>query len=88
VTVSVPADLVARGMPFSFELPASALPSDGQPQNVTITTAEGRPIPGWLRFVPESRSFVASAVPRGGLPIRLRIASASTQVEITIAERP
>lgn len=38
---------------------------------VSVTTACGQELPSWLKFNPESNSFVAAAVPEGGLALSL-----------------
>lgn len=87
VNVSVPRSR-AGGAGFSFALPAAlqqAVETSGQPP--TASAADGSPLPGWLRFVPETRSFVASAVPDGALPFEALVRIGGQSAVIVVAER-
>ncbi len=70
VAVSIPSELAQASGGFRFVLPEGLVDAAGAPA-ISVRTAAGAPLPSWLRYVPESGAFVASAVPDGGLPINL-----------------
>ena len=77
----------AEASAFRFTLPtliAQQLSAKGEP--IKVTTAKGDPLPAWLRYVPEKRSFVATSIPEGGLPLRINIATSGQRHAFTITE--
>jgi filamentous hemagglutinin family protein len=72
---------------FRFPLsgPAARLAA-ARNAKLLITTAEGKPLPAWLRYAPESRSFIASDVPEGGFPLAVVIKVAGKLAQLTITE--
>ena len=51
-----------------------------------ITQANGKPLPSWLRYVPETKSFVASDIPEGAFPMPVVISAAGQQALLTVSE--
>jgi hypothetical protein len=70
---------------FELKMPPMALPrlnavlmqakDGGIPETVTLTAtlANGMPLPGWLKFDPESQTFSASAIPDGTPDLQIRL---------------
>lgn len=87
ITVSVPKEMATAGSGFSFPLPAQV--SEQAPANTTIqvTTATGQPLPAWLRFEPQTKSFIASAVPDGSFPMHVVVTIGGTRTTVVISER-
>jgi hypothetical protein len=57
---------------FKFALPPAVLgTADGR--TVRATLGNGQPLPAWLHYSPETKSFVASSVPAGALPLEVII---------------
>jgi len=54
--------------------------------NLSITTANGKPLPAWLRFSPESREFIANEVPDGALPMQVVMHIGSQNYVVDISE--
>ncbi|MEI8031370.1 MAG: hypothetical protein WCH35_16470, partial [Comamonadaceae bacterium] len=71
-----------RGL--SFTLPSEMF--DGVVNNPVIDVAlmDGSPLPSWLRFVPETHTFVATEVPEGALPLKVVVTVAGRSRVITI----
>jgi autotransporter-associated beta strand protein len=84
ITVSVPKEVAGRADGFSFPLPERVAVKAGA--SFSIRTAEGAPPPGWLHYNPETKTFTASAVPAGGLPLHLVIRTGETESTIVISE--
>lgn len=84
VFVSVPRDTVVRGEGYNFPLPAKIAQSiTGQ---VQVTTLEGAPLPSWLNYSPDTKSFTASAVPNAALPMQVILTIGEQQTIILISD--
>lgn len=89
IVVSVPGKLIRPGTLFSFPLPE-------QIKNVAavstvaerVSMPDGGPLPSWLEYHRDNKTFVASDVPVGALPLTVMIAigDQSWSVEITKQE--
>jgi hypothetical protein len=74
---------------FRFNLPpALARQVAAQGRNVKITTGDGKPLPGWLRFDAQRGQFFAVEVPEGGLPLPLTVDVGGRRVQLTVSESP
>jgi hypothetical protein len=88
VTVSVPKETATAGSGFTFPLPAQVAETAGASNaQVSVTTISGGALPGWLRYVPETKSFVASEVPDGAFPIQIIVSVGGTRTTVVISER-
>ena len=63
-----------------------ALPAQMAKTKVTVTLANGEPLPPWLHYLPETKSFVAFNVPEGGFPVKVLVSGAGQQSSVTISE--
>ena len=87
ISVSVPKDMATAGNGFSFPLPAQVANTAGNNTVISVSTASGQPLPGWLTFNPETRTFVASAVPDGAFPMQVVVTIGGRSTTIVISER-
>jgi hypothetical protein len=71
---------------FRYPLPANVRLAGAGP--VSIATADGQPLPSWLRFDPNTRSLVALEVPDGGLPMTVVITVGGRKFQLTVQEGP
>jgi filamentous hemagglutinin family protein len=85
VTVRVPAAFVAPGMGFSFPLPAP-LSDAAEDTDVQVSLADGRALPSWLRYVPLSKNFAATATPAGALPVEVLVSIGDRSWTVVISE--
>jgi filamentous hemagglutinin family protein len=85
VNVMVPKDTIASTGGFSFPLPEKVVAPDAT--NVNVTKVGGDALPSWLHFDPQTKTFTATSVPAGGLPIQVVITTGSGQTTIVIAEQ-
>jgi hypothetical protein len=86
ISVRVPQQVIAAGRGFSFPLPAALVQAAGDGE-VTVTLADGAPLPSWLRYVPASRSCVATQPPAGALPLTVIISIGSQRWNMTLSEQ-
>ena len=88
ITVSVPKEMATAGSGFSFPLPAQAANSAaGDSAPVIVTTVSGQPLPSWLTFNTETKTFVAAAVPDGAFPMQVKVTVGGNSTTIVISER-
>jgi hypothetical protein len=87
IAVSVPREMATAGNGFSFPLPAQVVAGADPGTAVQARLASGDPLPGWLRFVPETHSFVANAVPDGAFPVQVVVTVGGRQTTIVVSER-
>jgi hypothetical protein len=52
-----------------------------------VTAPNGEPLPSWLKFAPESNSFIATAVPDGGFPFQVLVAVRGRNTVVVVSER-
>ena len=86
VAVSVPEEVASSGKPFSFTLPSS-ITNAANNAKVRVTLKSGKRLPTWLKYIPATRTFVATAVPGGALPVDLTITVGSKQSIVSVVER-
>ena len=82
----VPKSLAAAHEGFSFALPKEALLGVTPEAPVRVSGLDGQPLPSWLRFDQVKRSFVASAVPPEGLPLRVQVGAGDRLSIINLVE--
>ncbi|WP_151671458.1 autotransporter-associated beta strand repeat-containing protein [Nitrincola schmidtii] len=87
VSVLVSKDMATAGAGFSFQLPAQVIENARPNALVQVTLLNGDPLPAWLRFIPETNSFIAAAVPDGAFPIQLMVTIDGRSSTIVISER-
>ena len=72
---------------FRFPLSGQAARLAGTKNaKLIITQANGKPLPSWLRYVPKTKSFVASDIPEGAFPMPVIISAAGQQALLTVSE--
>ena len=74
IAVDVPKQMISKGDNFSFPLPkavAEVLAVGGA--SASVTAPDGSPLPGWLKYNGDSKSFDVSAAPAKDLPYELKI---------------
>ena len=87
VSVSLPRDTVAKREGFSFLLPTKIAETISDQSTVQVTTLQGAPLPAWMRYEANTKTFDVSAVPDRVLPMRVLITIDQQQTELTIYER-
>jgi hypothetical protein len=83
VAVQVPHRVVAAGKGFSFSLPGAMF--DGS--KVTVTRADGRPLPGWLTYNAKTHTLNAKSPPANALPIELLVKVGEKRWTVLVSEQ-
>lgn len=71
---------------FRFTLPKAAAGAAAA-GTIAITTQSGAPLPAWLKYVPETRSFVAFSVPAGALPMKVVVNAGGQVSTVVVSEQ-
>lgn len=80
--------MATAGSGFSFPLPAQVSnTAAGNNATISVTTASGGALPAWLKFNPETKTFVASAVPDGAFPMQVVVTVNGQRTTVVISER-
>jgi hypothetical protein len=87
VSVSVPEAIVSSGKGFSFPLPTVLAEAAAAGGEVRVTRMNGRRLPSWLRYVPETKTFVSTALPAGALPLEVLVRIGTERWTVRIAAR-
>lgn len=87
VTVSVPQEVLRSGNGFSFPLPDALQQPISTGATVSVSTAEGRPLPAWLRFDAASGRFIGQQVPEGALPLQVQLVVNGQRTVMSIAQQ-
>jgi hypothetical protein len=83
VAVQVPHRVVAAGKGFSFSLPSAMF--DGS--KVTVTRANGQPLPAWLEYKPTTHTLTAKSPPANALPIELLVKVGEKRWTVLVSEQ-
>lgn len=83
ITVQVPHKVIASGNGFTFALPAAMF--DGG--KVSITRADGKRLPKWLRYVAATQTLVAKTPPAKALPIELLVKVGDKRWSVVVTEQ-
>ena len=86
ITVAVPKTSASPGSNFTFQLPEQVSLSSEMGKEVKVSLANGDPLPVWLKYVYTSRTFVATNVPAGSIPITVLVAVGKNVWTVEIAE--
>jgi hypothetical protein len=87
ITVQVPRREGGSTLAFRFPLPGEVAEQVGADASLQISTRDGQPLPAGLRYLPETRSFVATELPLGTLPLQLLLRRGNKQWVVVIEER-
>ena len=88
ITVAVSSEAAAPGRSFSFSLEAHVPAATATNTDVRVTQVDGKPLPEWLRYEPESKTFVATSVPPGAFPLQLKVGVGGVETLMVINEKP
>ncbi|MEI8031543.1 MAG: MBG domain-containing protein, partial [Comamonadaceae bacterium] len=87
VSVMVPREIATGASDFSFQLPEQITQDVPVGDVIQVKTIGGDALPAWLKFVPESNTFVSSAVPQGALPMEVVVTFGGKRSIVVISER-
>lgn len=75
ITVAESTEIASAGKSFSFELDPKLVANQASDTAMKISQLDGKPMPDWLRFNADTKTFTATDIPAGVFPLQLRVAS-------------
>ena len=84
--MSVPEEVASARKPFAFGLPYSVT-DEASNTEVRVTLVNGKRLPKWLKYSPATRTFVATAMPAGALPLEVLVTVGSKRTVVSVVER-
>jgi hypothetical protein len=87
VTVFAPNGVAATGVAFSFALPSQIAGMGATTDKISVESGGGLPLPAWLQFNPDTKTFTALAVPDGAFPMQVIVTVNGQRSTIAILER-
>jgi len=87
IAVTVPQNLWMPGAVFSFELP-DQVKEAASGGSASITLLDGKPLPSWLQYNPETKSFTATDIPQGATEVKLLITINGKSWEVDVSMEP
>jgi hypothetical protein len=87
ISVAVSSEVAAPGGSFSFSIEPH-VPAVTATAEVKVTQVDGKPLPEWLRYEAGTKTFVATTVPPGALPLQLKVGTGGVETLMVINEKP
>ena len=84
ITVAVSSEVASVGKSFSFELDPKLVTNQATDTAMKISQLDGKPMPEWLRFNADTKTFTATDIPAGAFPLQLRVASGGQESVMVI----
>ncbi len=88
IQVQVAPEAASAGKSFSFELDPHAVAGHAADAPVKVSQIDGKPLPNWLRYDANNKTFTANDVPAGAFPLQLKLAVGNTESVVVIQEKP
>jgi hypothetical protein len=84
ITVAVSTEVASPGKSFSFELDPKLVANQATDTAMKISQLDGKPMPDWLRFNADTKTFTATDIPAGAFPLQLRVDSGGQESVMVI----
>jgi len=88
VTVTVSAEAASSGKGFAFSIDEHIPVDAAKGAQVRVSQVDGKPLPEWLRYEPETQKVVANLPPVGAFPIQIKASVGGVETIIVITEQP
>jgi hypothetical protein len=88
ITVAVSSEAAAPGRSFSFSIEGRVPATAAANTEVRVTLTDGKPLPAWLRYEADTKTFVATTVPPGAFPLQLKVGVGGVETLMVINEKP
>ena len=85
ISVSVSPALASSAKGFSFELDPKVI-GQSNPSEVKAVQMDGTPLPKWIHYDSDTKSFVAQSVQDGALPLQIKVIAGSSDSVVVIQE--
>ena len=87
IAVSIPKEIANAGKGFGFPLPAQIVETAAVNRvPVQATLADGTPLPAWISYNADSKTFAVTRLPDGALPLQILLVIGSQRATMVMAE--
>jgi hypothetical protein len=80
-------ETAAPGRSFSFEIDPKVLTNQPANTNLKISQADGKPLPDWLRYEADTKTFTAKDIPASAFPLQLKVSVGGQETTMVIREQ-
>ena len=87
ITVALSSETAAPGRSFSFEIDPKMLANQAADTSLKISQLDGKPLPDWLRYEPDTKTFTAKDIPAGAFPLQLKVGEVGQETTMVIQEQ-
>ncbi|MEY3674422.1 MAG: hypothetical protein RJB47_1130, partial [Pseudomonadota bacterium] len=87
ITVALSSETAAPGRSFSFEIDPKVLTNQPANTNLKISQADGKPLPDWLRYEADTKTFTAKDIPASAFPLQLKVSVGGQETTMVIREQ-
>jgi hypothetical protein len=88
ITVALSPEVAAPGRSFSFSIESQVPAGSASNTEVRVTQMDGKPLPDWLRYEADTKTFVATSVPPGAFPLQIKVGVGGLETMMVISEKP
>jgi hypothetical protein len=75
------------GRSFSFKIDPKMLANQPDNTSLTISQADGKPLPDWLRYEADTKTFTAKDIPAGAFPLQLKVGVGGQETTMVIQQQ-
>jgi hypothetical protein len=86
ITVALSSETAAPGRSFSFEIDPKVLINQPADTSLKISQLDGKPLPDWLRYEADTKTFTAKDIPAGAFPLQLKVGVGGQETTMVIKE--
>ena len=87
ITVALSTETAAPGRSFSFELDPKVVTQQPANTSLKISQLDGKALPDWLKYEPDTKTFTAKDVPAGAFPLQLKVMAGGQETMMVIQEQ-
>ena len=87
ITVTLSSETSAPGRSFSFEIDPKVLTNQLDDISLNISQLDGKPLPDWLRYDIDTKTFTAKEIPGGAFPLQLKVDVGGQEITMVIQEQ-
>ena len=88
IQVNVASEMATPGKSFSFEMDPHVVARSSVDTPVKMSQMNGQPLPSWLRYDSNTKTFTATDVPPGAFPLQVKVTVGNTDSVMVIQEKP
>jgi hypothetical protein len=87
ITVALSTETAAPGRSFSFEIDPKVLTNQPADISLKVSQLDGKPLPDWLRYEADTKTFTAKDIPAGAFPLQLKVGVGGQETTMVIQEQ-